>query len=297
MPKRNSKRKITLPAALVLCVVAVVFYLIQDQETETAPVSSYPEGCTMEVHFIDVGQGMATLIQHEGENLLIDTGDRSAKDELMAYLEEAGVTDFTYIIGSHPHEDHVANLDDVILAYDVGTVFLTGSDYDSALWEDIQTAIETSGVVTEDPPAGYICTMEDVLLEFMAPLQEDTEYSDVNDWSYVVKVTHGEDTFLFPGDATVYSENEMLAWYTRDELNVDVLDVSHHGSYLSNSPQFLEKVSANIYTISCGEDNQYGHPQSDTLNRIAALGGEVYRTDESGTIVMESSGNSITVKN
>ena len=89
MPKRNSKRKITLPAALVFCVVAVVFYLIQDQETETAPVSSYPEGCTMEVHFIDVGQGMATLIQHEGENLLIDTGDRSAKDELMAYLEEA----------------------------------------------------------------------------------------------------------------------------------------------------------------------------------------------------------------
>ena len=84
MPKRNSKRKITLPAALVLCVVAVVFYLIQDQETETAPVSSYPEGCTMEVHFIDVGQGMATLIQHEGENLLIGEADTEHYKTLVA---------------------------------------------------------------------------------------------------------------------------------------------------------------------------------------------------------------------
>ncbi|MEE0776944.1 MAG: ComEC/Rec2 family competence protein [Bacillota bacterium] len=298
MPKRKSNRKLTIPLAIVLCIAAAISYLVQNGGNDTkAPVSSYPGDCTMEVHFIDVGQGMATLIRHQGGDILIDTGDRDAKDELFAYLEQEKVTEFTYVIGSHPHADHVANLDDVLLTYDVETLFLTDSPYDSKIWDDIHSAISDTGVNQESPKAGYTCSVEDVVLEFMAPLQDTKEYSDANDWSYVVKVTHGGDTFLFPGDATVYSENEMLAWYTHGELDVDVFEVSHHGSYLSNSPQFLRELTADQYVISCGKDNQYDHPSKETLSRIEEMdGGEIYRTDEDGSIVMKSSGNGITVE-
>ena len=114
----------------------------------------------------------------------------------------------------------------------------------------------------------------------------------MNDLSLVTRITYGQTTFLFTGDAERPSENDMID--SDEELSATVLKVGHHGSNTSSSYLFLRQVMPSYAVISCGKDNSYGHPHQEVLDRLKDIGAAVYRTDESGTIVCRSDGTSVT---
>ncbi|MDO4541405.1 MAG: ComEC/Rec2 family competence protein [Bacillota bacterium] len=296
---KSKNRKIKVPASIsfLVVIIALVCYL-QPWNTFTDSEEAEKTGsigdCCLMVRFIDVGQGMATLLEHQGEFALIDTGDTEGRDALMSTLAEAKVESLTYLVGSHAHSDHIANFPQVLESYSVENVILNVYDYDSKTWDNALTAIDAAGLKATPAMTGDSFTLGDVELQVLSPWQEVTEYSETNDTSIVLKVSHGSDDFLICGDATVYVENELIYRFG-EELQCEVYNVAHHGSYLSNSPQFLQAVAPDIYVISAGEGNQYDHPNAETLDRIANQGGKVYRTDESGTIVIYSDSQGINV--
>lgn len=295
MKNKKTKIRLSLPLALLVGVVAVICYWQPWHDlSREKPAPQVGDDCCLTVSFIDVGQGMATLLEHNGHFALIDTGDTQGRSKLMDYLEQTGVEDLTYLVGSHPHSDHIANFPAVLTAYPVENVILNVYDYDSQTWDNTLNAVEQEGLTAISAMTGDVFTLEDVTMEILSPWQDVTEYSETNDTSIVMKVSHGNDDFLICGDATVFVENELIYRFG-EELQCEVYDVAHHGSYLSNSPQFLQAVDPDIYVISAGEGNQYSHPNAETLERIQTQGGDVYRTDQQGSIVITSDNQGITV--
>ena len=128
----------------------------------------------------------------------------------------------------------------------------------------------------------------EVQIDILAPVSES--YDDTNNYSVVVKITYGSNSFLFTGDAEELSENEMLdSCY--DELSADVLKVGHHGSNTSSSDAFMQAVNPEYAVISCGAGNSYDHPHSETITKLKNMGIEYYRTDINGTVTISCAGN------
>lgn len=298
--KNKTKKYNLIHPLTALVVVAVLLWYFQpwaylSSEAENGENNPSVNGdCSLKVSFIDVGQGMATLLEHEGEFALIDTGDTQGRDELLNYLAAEGVTSLTYLLGSHPHSDHIANIPAVLSTYPVDTVILNVYDYDSRTWDKALESLATAGLSATPAMSGDEFTLGDVAIEVLSPWQPVTEYSETNDTSIVVQVSHGTDDFLICGDATVYVENELIYRYG-EELQSEVYNVAHHGSYLSNSPQFLAAIEPEIYVISVGANNQYKHPDAETLDRINQQGGTLYRTDQDGTVVITSDAQGLRV--
>lgn len=294
---KSKKSKLPLPVALLVGVIAVICYWQPWHDLDIAQEKTITEkgdSCCLTVSFIDVGQGMATLLEHEDDFVLIDTGDTQGRDNLISYLEQEEVDSLNYLIGSHPHSDHIANFSAVLAAYPVENVILNVYDYDSQTWDNTLNAITQKGLTPTPAMTGDSFALGDVTMEVLSPWQEVTQYSETNDTSIVMKISHGDDDFLVCGDATVFVENELIYRFG-NELQSEVYNVAHHGSYLSSSPQFLQEVDPDIYVISAGAGNQYNHPSAETLERIEVQGGDVYRTDQQGTIVITSDSQGITV--
>lgn len=244
------------------------------------------------VHFIDVGQGDAALVMApSGESLLIDAGPNASADELTAYLEAQGVKKLTYAVFSHSHEDHIGGADEVLAEFSAETVILSGGVEDTATYERMLDAVDACGAAVEFAEAGQSFTLGDASFRILGPLGD--EYDDANNWSVVLRVDYGGTSFLFAGDAEQKVEEELLWKYDRYALGSTVFKASHHGSSTSNSLKFLRAVNPEIVVISLGEDNTYGHPHAGPLKNFAAVGAEILRTDELGSIVLASDGSTV----
>ncbi len=243
----------------------------------------------LRVSFIDVGQGDSEFIElPNGETMLIDAGTNETGKNVVDYIKSLGYTSINYVVGTHPHEDHIGGLDDVIKTFDIGSIYMPKVTADTKTFEDVLDAAESKNLMINTAKSGVaIMDTEDLSIKFLAPTLDS--YENTNDYSAVVKVVYGETSYLFTGDAEEFSENLIT-----DDVNADVLKVGHHGSSTSTSTEFLKKVSPSSAVISCGKDNSYGHPHSETLQKLADMGTEVYRTDELGTIVSVSDGKTIT---
>lgn len=243
----------------------------------------------LRVSFIDVGQGDSEFIElPNGETMLIDAGTNETGKNVVDYIKSLGYTSINYVVGTHPHEDHIGGLDDVIKTFDIGSIYMPKITADTKTFEDVLDAAESKNLMINTAKSGVaIMDTEDLSIKFLAPTLDS--YENTNDYSAVVKVVYGETSYLFTGDAEEFSENLIT-----DDVNADVLKVGHHGSSTSTSTEFLKKVSPSSAVISCGKDNSYGHPHSETLQKLADMGTEVYRTDELGTIVSVSDGKTIT---
>lgn len=243
----------------------------------------------LRVSFIDVGQGDSEFIElPNGETMLIDAGTNETGKNVVDYIKSLGYTSINYVVGTHPHEDHIGGLDDVIKTFDIGSIYMPKITADTKTFEDVLDAAESKNLMINTAKSGVsIMNTEDLSVKFLAPTLDS--YENTNDYSAVVKVVYGDTSYLFTGDAEEFSESLIT-----DDVNADVLKVGHHGSSTSTSTEFLKKVSPSSAVISCGKDNSYGHPHSETLQKLADIGTAVYRTDELGTIVSVSDGKTIT---
>lgn len=258
-------------------------------EEQNKPEITKPSS-PLKVHFIDVGQADSILIQNGSNIMLIDAGNNSDDQAIVDYIKKLNITKFDYVIGTHPHEDHIGGLDTVINNFKVDKIMMPKVSHNTKTFEDVLLAIKNKDLKVTTPITGADFELGDAKFTILAPNSDS--YDNLNDYSVVLKLIHGNNSFLFTGDAEKISEDEVLRKY-KDQLKSDVLKVGHHGSTTSSSPAFIKAVSPKHSIISVGKDNSYGHPDNIVLNRLKTYG-EIYRTDQDGTIIATSDGEKIT---
>ena len=251
-------------------------------------------GKKLRVSYIDVGQADSILIQTPGgKNVLIDAGNNGDATTIVTYLKAQNISRLDYVIGTHSHEDHIGSMDTVIKTFDIGQVVMPKVSSNTQTFRDVMTAIASKGLKPLEAKAGVKLDLgSEIYSELLAP--NSSGYEDTNNYSAVLRLVYGKNSFLFTGDAETQSESEML--HLGSQLKVDVLKVGHHGSRTSSTQAFLNLVAPKYAVISVGKGNSYGHPTAAALERLGSVGATIYRTDEQGTIVCESDGETITFK-
>lgn len=246
------------------------------------------------VSFIDVGQADSILVQTPNNHtMLIDAGNVADGPTVTNYLHSHKVARVDVLVATHPHEDHIGGIPDVLRTFPVTQIYMSDAMATTLIFEETLETIKAKGLKYKTSKAGVVINLDPALkAEMLAPIGED--YDDLNDYSAVIKLTYGKTSFLLTGDATRVSEREMLR--AGCNLKVDVLKVGHHGSNTSTTGNFLKAVSPVYAVISVGANNEYGHPGKYTLNRLKKAGIKVFRTDLNGTIQAVSDGAKITFK-
>ncbi len=253
-------------------------------------MSRMTEG-TMEVHFLDVGQGDCTLIESQGHYMLIDAGNNDKGTLVQSYLESQGVEKLDYLIGTHPDSDHIGGMDVILTKFDVDTVIMPDVVNDTRTYDDVVQAMKYKNIQNTLPVVGEQYTLGDAVFTIIAPNNYD--YGDnTNDYSVGLLLQNGNNRFLFTGDAEEQAEKDILG--NGIDISADVYKAAHHGSATAVYEPFLKAVHPSYSVISCGAGNSYGHPHAETLNWMRANGVQVFRTDEQGTIVAVSDGTKIT---
>jgi competence protein ComEC len=254
------------------------------------PVLATPAAGELRVHFLDVGQGDATVVVAPDATMLIDTG-RHDSDDVVAALDSLAVAHLDVVAITHPHADHIGQLDEVLANVTVDEVWMSGTPATTQTFEAAIAAVEASDVAYEEPRAGDTTTVGSLLVEIVHPRQLTGE---AHPDSLAMRVTYGSVSFLFTGDAELASEDEMLA-RSPEALAATVYQLGHHGSATSTSPGFLAAVAPEVGVYSAGAGNSYGHPDPDVLARLAGAGVEVYGTDVHGTITVATNGHTYAV--
>jgi competence protein ComEC len=260
----------------------------QTSNNNTAIDKQKPIG-NLKIHFIDVGQGDSILIQQGDRFMLIDAGDNQYEQTVVNYLKQNNVSKLDYVIGTHPHADHIGGLDAVINAFDVEKIIMPGIIHTTKTFEDVIVAIKNKGLKITTPNAGDTYTLGNAKFTIVAP--NSSSYDNLNNYSVVLNLKHGSNSFLFTGDAEDVSENEILN--KNYDIKADVLKVGHHGSNTSTSAEFLKAVNPKYAVIQVEKDNKYGHPHAEVIERLQQYNIEIYRNDLNGTIIANSDGKNI----
>lgn len=244
------------------------------------------------VHFVDVGQGDAALIETASGNMIIDTGTPDSRDALLAYIDSLGIDTFTYAIFTHPHVDHIGGAAKILQKYAVENVIMPNAVNNVYTFEKMVNAIQKENCAVLTGEAGVSFDLGDVSVDLLAPLYAD---ENLNNMSVVAKITYGEVSFLFTGDAEAESESAMLM-VDETALDADILKLGHHGSSTSSTVEFLQAVSPEVAIASCGYNNDYGHPHREVVQRLKEMDVPLYRTYETGTIVFRTDGIEYTIQ-
>lgn len=244
------------------------------------------------IHYLDLGQADSILLElPNNEIMLIDAGNNSDGQKLVNYLREQGIDTIDYLIGTHPHADHIGGLDDVIENFVIGRIYMPEVIHTTKTFEDVLLAVQRKGKKIT-PARTEVSIIDDPVLQiyFLSPISNN--YKDLNHYSAVVKVDFLDKSFLFTGDAEKINEEEMIEKYGV-RLKSHILKVGHHDSNTSTSEEFIEKVVPDYAVISVGKDNSYGHPSALVIQRLQNHGVKIYRTDLQGTIIARSDGQQI----
>lgn len=248
----------------------------------------------LEVHFIDVGQGDSTLIRTpNGKTMLIDAASKSKSHLVVDYLKSQGVKKLDIVIATHPDEDHIGGMVNVIQKFEVDQFYMPNKIHNTLAFEHMVVLLQKEEIPVSQALAGQVLPFdEDMELLVLNP--EEKDYPNNNAFSIACKLTYKDTSFLFTGDIEAINEYAMIERFGSD-LKTNVIKLSHHGSNSSNSPDFLSAVRPVAAVASCGYNNQYGHPHASVLRSLKALGIPLYRTDLQGSIVFFSDGTIINV--
>ena len=289
MKKKKNNNIIAIITVLALFFYGLYYGGTQDSYGLDANNISNTSG-KLKVTFVDVGQADCILIQEENKNMLIDAGNNEDGNKLVKYFNSLNIHDFEYIVGTHPHEDHIGGLDDVINNFDVKTIYMPDVITTTKTFEDVIDAADKKNLSITIPKIGDTFKLENATIKI---IYTGTDATDLNNTSIVLKLIYGNTSFLFTGDATSKVEEQIL----NSNVEATVLKVGHHGSKYSSTNDFLKKVNPKYAVISVGNGNSYGHPADTTINKLNRLGINIYRTDELGSIIMISDGNNIEISN
>lgn len=260
----------------------------QNKSDETQTKEKFIAEDKLIVDYIDVGQADSILLRNKDKTMLIDAGTNEQGKNVVSFLKEEGIAKIDYLIGTHPHEDHIGGLDDVINNFDIGKIYMPKRETTTKTFRDVLSAIKNKNLTITQPKKGEIIDLGQAKCEFMTdPIIDD---DNINLSSLTLRVEFGNNSFLFMGDAEKQNE-KTITW-----PKTDVLKVGHHGSDTSSSKEFLEQVNPKYSIIMVGEGNTYKLPKQPIIDRIEKIGSKIYRTDKNGNIKIISDGNNLEIK-
>ena len=259
------------------------------QPDSGAPSATAQTSTNVTIKFIDVGQGEAILIALPEKTILIDAGPTGSAPKIAQMLQELGRNKIDYLVATHPDEDHIGGMADVISNTQIGTIYAPNKTNNTATYRKFLAAIQNNNLQITLAEAGTIIDQTDSYkLEILWP-KKDANFPDTNDYSIIIKLTVGNKTFLFTGDAPT---NAIL---NSNPGHIDVLKLSHHGSRTGTTEQLVRKLSPTYAVVSYALDNSYGHPMQSVLNALHKHSVEVWGTGANGIITITCDGTTIDI--
>lgn len=297
MTKKRKKKKENKFLRLILILLTIIYGLYLSEMDGTYSLDNtndvFKEVSTdLRISYLDVGQADSILIENNNEYMLIDAGNNEDGELLVKYFNQKGIKEFKYLVGTHPHEDHIGGLDDVINNFNVGTIYLPDAITTTKTFMDVLDAIENKELSYKVPKIEETFTLGEALITV---LYTGNDTKDLNNTSIVLRLDFGNTSYLFTGDATDKTEEILLN--SGVNIKADILKIGHHGSKYSTTDKFLKSVNPKYAVISVGTGNSYKHPESIVLNKLKANNIEIHRTDLEGTIIVTSDGENINFKN
>ncbi len=286
--RKRKNKKIAISILSIIIAIIIGILDIAYINTNENKYSKFVPESDLKVYFIDVGQADSILVINKEQTMLIDAGGNENGKDVVEFIKGKGIKKLNYVIGTHPHEDHIGGLDDVINNFDIENIFMPKIQTNTKTFEDVLDAIKNKGLKITSPHKGTQFNVGEAKCETMTDLILDE--SNLNLSSIVIRLQFGNKSFLFMGDAEIKNEN------SRTWEKVNVLKVGHHGSDTSSSKKFLNQIKPDISIIMVGKDNIYKLPKSDILKRLKNIGSNIYRTDEDGTILIKTDGNNLNVE-
>ena len=244
----------------------------------------------LKVHYLDVGEADSIFIElPNGETMLIDAGEAQDEEKIADYIENLNYDTINYVIGTHPHADHIGGLAYIIKNFEVKNIYMPKVAANTKTYENLLKTIKSKSLsITVAEKDKKIINTENLKAYFLAP--ENKKYDELNNYSAILKIVFQDKSFLFMGDSEASVEK------TLTDVSADVIKVGHHGSNTSSSSGFIERVNPEIAVISVGENNKYDHPDKDVIKAYEKLGTKIYRTDLNGNIVISTDGENLDVE-
>ena len=245
----------------------------------------------LKVHYLDVGQGDSIFVElPNNETMLIDAAESYQSENIINYLKNLNYQKIDYVIGTHPHTDHIGGLKNIINTFEIGKIYMPKVGSTTKTYESLLMAIKDKNLKINTAKAGTSIIDTDALkINILAP--NNSTYTELNNYSVVTKITYGTTKFLFMGDAEKLSENEI-----KENVTADVIKIGHHGSNTSSSIDFIKKVNAKYGIISVGLNNKYNLPKEETITNWENYGTKIYLTSTNGTIRASSDGTNIKIE-
>ena len=245
----------------------------------------------LKVHYLDVGQGDSIFVElPNNETMLIDAAESYQSENIINYLKNLNYQKIDYVIGTHPHTDHIGGLKNIINTFEIGKIYMPKVVSTTKTYESLLMAIKDKNLKINTAKAGTSIIDTDALkINILAP--NNSIYTELNNYSVVTKITYGTTKFLFMGDAEKLSENEI-----KENVTADVIKIGHHGSNTSSSIDFIKKVNAKYGIISVGINNKYNLPKEETITNWENSGTKIYLTSTNGTIRASSDGTNIKIE-
>ncbi|MDY4996421.1 MAG: ComEC/Rec2 family competence protein [Bacilli bacterium] len=294
MTKKKKKQKLPKGISILLIIVAIFYSLYEKDIDQTfgLPVTETFKETentnTLDITYLDVGQADAILIQNEGHNMLIDAGNNEDGPLLVQYFKEQNMTKFDYLIATHPHEDHIGGMDDIIKNFDIEKIYMPNVTTTTKTFLDVLNAMEEKNMTFDVPNIGQNFALGHTLFQVM---YTGSDKKNLNNSSIILKANFKNTSYLFTGDATSEVEKKILS----KDIKATVLKVGHHGSKYSTTTEFLNKVNPKYAIISVGKNNSYNHPNQITIDKLTKKNIEIHRTDQEGSIFLKSDGKTINI--
>ncbi|MCL2321467.1 MAG: MBL fold metallo-hydrolase [Oscillospiraceae bacterium] len=290
MNKKTNNKLVLLALLIILAIIAIFFF--KNNFSKPQLVGEI-DNQSLKVHYIDVGQGDAMLVQYNGKNMLIDSGSKSSSDKILTYLDDLNIKTIDIVVATHPNEDHMGNMAAIVKKYSVLSFYAPKVTVNQYFFESLVTELNNKKLKITPVYAGSSINFDpNIKISVFWP-EENKTYTNLNDYCIVMSLKYGNNSFLFTGDVESANEKKILQYGY--DVEADVLKVAHHGSKTSSSKEFLDAVNGKYAIIEVGLNNPYGHPSKTTIDELTSRGYKIYRTDLNGSIVVTSNGNTIKI--